>query len=206
MRLAKLPTSLLIVKDLRIWSKGLNSSRNLFGVKYWDGILQLLRSPGIGTKGSDSAILCSLAGRCDNPFSYTRFHAPIDCFKIPALLSQHLWTFKARNRFQGIDFASICSLAESSAWIDSWTRFMFTNSGSVLRSAAWALDIPLCNISGRREGPWISLYIMYSGELEEVACCPLLFLLHLSDHPSHWALDPAALVPESLVNWKKTHF
>jgi hypothetical protein len=37
----------------------------------------LLRSPGI-----DSASLCSLASRYDNPIS-TRFLAPMDCSKIP---------------------------------------------------------------------------------------------------------------------------
>jgi hypothetical protein len=34
--------------------------------------------------GIDSASLCSLAGRYDNPIP-TRFLAPIDCLKIPAL-------------------------------------------------------------------------------------------------------------------------
>jgi hypothetical protein len=43
-----------------------------------DGILKLLTSPGI-----DSASICSLSGRDDNPIP-TRFLAPIDCSKIPA--------------------------------------------------------------------------------------------------------------------------
>ncbi len=43
-----------------------------------DGILKLLRSPGI-----DSASLCRLAGRYDNSIP-TLFLAPIDCSKIPA--------------------------------------------------------------------------------------------------------------------------
>jgi hypothetical protein len=43
-----------------------------------DGIFKLLRSPGI-----DSASLCSLAGRYDNPIP-TQFLASIDCSKIPA--------------------------------------------------------------------------------------------------------------------------
>jgi hypothetical protein len=34
-------------------------------------------------QGMNSASLCSLAGRYDNPIP-TRFLAPIDCFKIPA--------------------------------------------------------------------------------------------------------------------------
>jgi hypothetical protein len=41
-------------------------------------IFKLLRSPGI-----DSACLCSLAGRYDNPI-HTRFPSPMDCSKIPA--------------------------------------------------------------------------------------------------------------------------
>ncbi len=49
-----------------------------------DSIFKLLRSPGI-----DSASLCSLAGRYDNPIT-TRFLAPIDCSKIPAL-HEDLW-------------------------------------------------------------------------------------------------------------------
>ncbi len=44
------------------------------------GLLQR-QSPGI-----DSASLCSLEGRYDNPI-FTRFLAPIDCSKMPALLS-----------------------------------------------------------------------------------------------------------------------
>ncbi len=36
-------------------------------------------------QGTNSARLCSLADRCHNPFP-TRFLAPIDCLKIPALL------------------------------------------------------------------------------------------------------------------------
>jgi hypothetical protein len=35
-------------------------------------------------QGMNSASLCSLAGRYDNPIP-TRFLAPIDCLKIPAL-------------------------------------------------------------------------------------------------------------------------
>jgi hypothetical protein len=41
-------------------------------------------------QGIDSASLCSLAGRYDNPI-HTWFLAPIDCSKIPAL---HLWYAK----------------------------------------------------------------------------------------------------------------
>jgi hypothetical protein len=41
-------------------------------------IFKLLRSPGIDSKEINSASLCSLAGRCDNPIP-TRFLAPIDC-------------------------------------------------------------------------------------------------------------------------------
>ncbi len=44
------------------------------------GIFKLLRSPRI-----DSAILCSLAGRYDNPIP-ARFLTPIDCYKIRALV------------------------------------------------------------------------------------------------------------------------
>jgi hypothetical protein len=44
-----------------------------------DGIFNLLRSPGI-----NSASLCSLAGRYDNPIPTRILLAPIDCSKIPA--------------------------------------------------------------------------------------------------------------------------
>jgi len=40
-------------------------------------------------QGMNSASLCSLAGRYDNPIP-ARFLAPIDCFKIPALVSQEI--------------------------------------------------------------------------------------------------------------------
>jgi len=71
------------------------------------GIFKLLRSPGIDPKesitpayvaltvteprnrfkGSDSASLCRLAGRYDNPIPI-QFLARIDCSKIPALVIQ----------------------------------------------------------------------------------------------------------------------
>jgi hypothetical protein len=38
-------------------------------------------------QGMNSASLCSLAGRYDNPIP-PRFLAPIDCLKIPALLEE----------------------------------------------------------------------------------------------------------------------
>ena len=38
-------------------------------------------------QGFDSASLCSLAGRYDNPVP-SRFLAPIDCLKIPALTNK----------------------------------------------------------------------------------------------------------------------
>jgi hypothetical protein len=41
-----------------------------------NGIFKLLRSPGI-----DSASLCSLAGRYDNPYIPTRFLSSIHCYK-----------------------------------------------------------------------------------------------------------------------------
>ncbi len=49
-----------------------------------NGIFILLRIPGI-----DSVSLCGLAGRYDNPIP-TRFLAPIDCYKIPALVSHFI--------------------------------------------------------------------------------------------------------------------
>ncbi len=45
------------------------------------------KEPRNRRKGNDSASLCSLAGRYDNPVP-TRFLAPVDCSKIPAL-SRH---------------------------------------------------------------------------------------------------------------------
>ncbi len=61
-----------------------------------DGIFKLLKSPGIDSResirrnrfqGIDSASLCSMAGWYDNP-TPTRFLAPMDCLKIPALESR----------------------------------------------------------------------------------------------------------------------
>jgi hypothetical protein len=48
-------------------------------IKLWEGIFKLLWIPGI-----DSGNLRSLAGLYNNPIP-TRFLAPIDCSKIPAL-------------------------------------------------------------------------------------------------------------------------
>ncbi len=42
------------------------------------------KEPKNQLQGTNSARLCSLAGRYDNPIP-TRFLAPIDCLKIPAL-------------------------------------------------------------------------------------------------------------------------
>ncbi len=39
-------------------------------------------------QGTNSTSLCSLAGRYDNPIP-TRFLAPINCLKIPALALRH---------------------------------------------------------------------------------------------------------------------
>ncbi len=54
----------------------------LYTTVYRGSISKLFWSPGI-----DSASLCSLAGRYDNPIP-TRFLALIDCSKIPALKRQ----------------------------------------------------------------------------------------------------------------------
>ncbi len=43
-----------------------------------------LKEPKNRFEGNNSPRLCSLAGWYDNPIP-TRFLAPIDCFKIPAL-------------------------------------------------------------------------------------------------------------------------
>ncbi len=51
-----------------------------------DGIFNQESIPRSHFQGIDSASLCGLAGRYDNPIS-TRFVAPIDCLKIPALNS-----------------------------------------------------------------------------------------------------------------------
>jgi hypothetical protein len=53
--------------------------------------------PRIRFQGMNSAILCSLAGRYDNPLP-PQFLAPIDSLKISAL-----HTLAWRNRFLGID-------------------------------------------------------------------------------------------------------
>ncbi len=49
-----------------------------------DGIFKTFMEPRNRFQGINSASLCSLAGRYDNPIP-TRFLAPIDCLKIPAL-------------------------------------------------------------------------------------------------------------------------
>jgi hypothetical protein len=48
-------------------------------------ITVLFKEPKNRIQGINSASLCSLAGQFDNPIP-TRFLAPIDCFKIPALV------------------------------------------------------------------------------------------------------------------------
>ena len=55
---------------------------------YKSRIFKRLRSPGIDSK-VNSASLCSLAGRYDNPIP-VRFLAPIDCLKIPAQFSEQV--------------------------------------------------------------------------------------------------------------------
>ncbi len=68
-----------------------------FSRKFFAGILE--QSMGaknrVGTELSDRpASLYSLAGRYDNPFP-TRFLAPIDCSKIPALNNEHVPSYLA---------------------------------------------------------------------------------------------------------------
>jgi hypothetical protein len=48
-----------------------------------DGIFKLLRGQESITKKIDSACLCNMAGRYENPF-HNRFLTPIDCSKFPA--------------------------------------------------------------------------------------------------------------------------
>ncbi len=80
--------------------------------QYWiDGYnltpnFETFKEPKNRFQGTDSARLCSLAGRYDNPIP-TRFLAPIDCLTIPALSSSlclyyfylyiHLWPTNERN-------------------------------------------------------------------------------------------------------------
>ncbi len=71
----------------QFWRSGIDSQK-LISPAYvaWRArarIFKLLWSPGIDTKvHMNSASLCSLAGRYDNPIPF-RFLAPIDSLKIP---------------------------------------------------------------------------------------------------------------------------
>jgi hypothetical protein len=62
-----------------------------------DGNFELLRSPGIDSKGIDSASLCSQAGGYDNPIP-TRFLAPIDHYEIPALIISQLYRWHVASK------------------------------------------------------------------------------------------------------------
>ncbi len=53
--------------------------------EYRGGIFKFSMEPRNRFQGIDSASLCSLAGRYENPIP-TWFLAPIDCSKIPALV------------------------------------------------------------------------------------------------------------------------
>ena len=49
---------------------------------------ETFKEPKNRFQGANSARMCSLAGRYDNPIP-TRFQASIDCLKIPALISDY---------------------------------------------------------------------------------------------------------------------
>ncbi len=55
-------------------------------LKHTEPVFLTFTEPRNRFHGTDSASLCSLAGRYDHP-TPTRFLAPIDCSKIPALAS-----------------------------------------------------------------------------------------------------------------------
>jgi hypothetical protein len=85
----------------------------------WDRarIFKRLWSPGIDSKdqGINSASLCSLAGRYDNPIP-TRCLAPIDFFKIPALVSMK----KTQRRRRLTVMSSFCE--KSWDQLGNWAR------------------------------------------------------------------------------------
>jgi hypothetical protein len=67
----------------------------------------LFREPGNRFQGINSARICILAGRYDNPIS-TRFLAPIDCLKIPAQVKENknalILSFEEMSCFEELDF------------------------------------------------------------------------------------------------------
>ncbi len=63
---------------------GETAGRQLIGREQSEPVLLTFMEPRNRFQGINSTSLCSLAGRYDNPFP-TRFLAPVDCLKIPAL-------------------------------------------------------------------------------------------------------------------------
>jgi hypothetical protein len=88
-----------------IHSHGMNKNFASAQSQIRDGIFKLLRSPGI-----DSASLCSLAGRYDNPI---RSLAPMDCSKIPEQLYRLYWEEKNKNMN-----ADVCTLHPHWFYVD----------------------------------------------------------------------------------------
>ncbi len=80
-------------------------------------VLLTFKEPRNLFQGFDSASLCSLAGRYDNPIP-ARFLAPIDCSKIPAL-----------KCFSVSTVAAIPLVPESPRWL--MTQGKFTRYGLV---------------------------------------------------------------------------
>jgi hypothetical protein len=102
-------------------------------------------------QGIDSASLCSLAGRYDNPIP-TRFLAPTDCLKIPALNSDfwEIW-LSSKLKLGWLSLYSGLSLSlslnsgiwglwiASQLWIGGVSRYSRLWKGVSLNSGIWGI-------------------------------------------------------------------
>jgi hypothetical protein len=113
--------------------------------------------------GIDSASLCSLAGRYDNPIP-TRLLAPIDCSKIPELIEESRGRWKgpwiSHGKSTGYHSEWAIDIHQKGPWISLGKGSGYPLKGPWIslrkdpgypRKGLW--DIP-------RKGPWISLYIL----------------------------------------------
>ncbi len=106
-------------------------------------VFKLSWSPGIDSMGTNSACLCSLAGRYDKPIP-TRFLAPIGCLKIPAQLSPWplLFLYEHHRLNIELDLQSLFGLLCTAVLI-SWdpaTPSLPTQLGSYTRALLVSQD------------------------------------------------------------------
>ncbi len=113
---------------IRVGNRFLSSLKRYTNLGFKPEFVELLSGSGINSKVSNSASLCSLAGRYDNSI-LSRFLAPIDWYKIPALICKYIcsWT---RSSESYIDLSTI--LFDYQTWTGLFYIYSLVNANPAI--------------------------------------------------------------------------